>query len=126
MRSYLSQLSVSSVLGTPVVTGNVFFWANQHGSGQDYTIVWNPDFFVWSSHRWPLDEVIVDCYYQQPAGSAHNPVDFNLNYIPVASNNLPSLLWIPFGSLTTPLHFPLPAVAQPYWWNGDDDPISPL
>jgi hypothetical protein len=119
MRSYLPQVSVSGVLGTPTVVDNHIFWINQHGSGQDYHIFLNHKFWLWNAGRWSITDTIDECYYQVPPNPTKNPVIFDWQYKGHANSNGASMLWIPYGSLTTPIYIPLPAAAQPYWWNGD-------
>jgi hypothetical protein len=120
MRSYLPQITVSGVLGTPTVLGNHVFWINQHGSGQDYHIIFNPLFWAYGRGRWFMNEVIDECYYQVPPSPTKNGVDFEWRYVGVANILGSSVLWIPYGSLTTPISVPLLGESQPYWWNGSD------
>jgi hypothetical protein len=121
MRSYLPQISVSGVLGTPTVVGNHVYWINQHGSGQDYHIWFNPLFWAYNRGRWMLQDTIDECYYQVPPSPAKNPVIFDWQYKGSMNALGSSVLWIPYGSLTTPIHVPLLGETQPYWWNGTDE-----
>lgn len=121
MRSYLPQVSVSGVLGTPTVVANHVYWINQMGSGQDYHIIYNPDFWSYGRGRWQITDVIDQCWYEVPPNPTKNPVTFILEYKGARPNFGSSLLFMPWGALTTPIDIPIETESQPYWWLGTDE-----
>lgn len=120
MRSYMTQISFSGVLGTPIITDNVFFFPANPAIVFDYTCIFNPDFWSWSAGAFFLKDLLIDYYYENPGGGTHNPVTFTLTWLPHGLSDLPTIHNIPFGVATTPNYFPLPSPTVPYWRNGDE------
>lgn len=119
MRSYITQVSFSGVLGIPVITDNVFFFTANPAIVFDYTCIFKPAFWQWSAGAFFLEDILDEYYYENHGGGPHNPVTFSLAYVPHGLNDLPAINNVPFGVSTAPNYFPLPPATQPYWWNGD-------
>jgi len=119
MRSYLTQISFSGVLGMPVITDNVFFFTANPAIVFDYTCVFKPAFWQWSAGAFFLEDILDEYYYENHGGGTHNPVNFSLTFVYHGLNNLPSINNVPFGVSEPPNYFPLPPATAPYWRNGD-------
>lgn len=120
MRSYLTQISFSGVLGTPVQTDNVFFFPANPAIVFDYTCVINPLFWEWRPSWWWLEDLVTEYWYTGPTAPGQNPVNFSLSYIPHGLNNQPTINNVPFGVSTPPNYFPLPPATAPYWRDGTE------
>jgi len=119
MRSYLPQVSFSGVLGTPIITDNVFFFPANPSIVFDYTLIFKEKFWAWSAGAWFLGDIVEEYYYENAGGGPHNGVNFSLTYVPAANSLGPSVYNVPFGVSTTPNYFALPSATVPYWRNGD-------
>ena len=120
MRSYITQVSFSGILGLPIITDNVFFFPANMFTLFDYVCIFNPKFFAWNAGAWLLDAIVDEYYYQPSGGGIKTPVDFSLTYIKHSDDDLPSVLNVPFSVSTPPNTFALPPADQDYWWNGTE------
>jgi hypothetical protein len=120
MRSYMTQISFSGVLGMPVITDNKFFFTANPAIVFDYTCIFKPAWWQWSAGAFFLEDLIDEFYYEVHGGGVHNGVNFSATYVYHGLNNEPSVNYVPFGVSTPPNYFPLPPADRPYWRNGDD------
>lgn len=72
-------------------------------------------FWAWSSNRYTLDHIVVDCYYHALPSTVDTPTPFSLTYLPPTPTHAATLrLLSPFFGSTIQ-YFSLPPVNQPYW-----------
>lgn len=120
MRPYIYQIRFSGILGTPIISDNVWLFPANIFTLFDYVCVFKPAFYVWNKGAFLLSALLDEYYYQPAGGGAHNPVDFSWTFEKPTSPLGASLLNIPFGVSTTPNAFTLPSVNQDYWWSGSE------
>jgi len=115
MRPHISRVSFSGILGTPVISGNVFFFPANIFTLFDYICVFKPAFWNWSAGAFQMTALVDEYYYQPSGGGFHGPVDFQLLWIKPVDALGPILHNIPFGVSTTPNLFSMPPQTVDYW-----------
>lgn len=119
MRPDIDEISISGILGIPVITDNVFFWHDPVIPGEDYTLIFNPRFWAWSAGAFQIKAIVDEYYHVFPPDPTHYPVDFSLTLVKPTSLHGYVINNVPFGVSTTPNYFSLPVKTQPYWGDGD-------
>jgi hypothetical protein len=120
MRPQISEISVSGILGTPVIVDNVFHFIGPVLSNEDYWLVINPKFWEWSAGAFLLNSIVDEYYHTFTFDPVRHPVDFSLTLVKPTSSHGYVINNVPFGVSTPPNYFTLPPPDQPYWEYGDD------
>jgi hypothetical protein len=120
MRPQIFEISISGILGIPVITDNVFYWNHPVGPTEDYYLVMNPAFWEWSAGAFLLKSIVNEYYHTFTGDPTHYPVDFSLTLVKPTSSHGYVINNVPFGVSTPPTYFTLPPPDQPYWEYGDD------
>ena len=114
-RSYLSQFILG--INTPVTQdGRTFTFVDGFGTSI-YTIRFKAEFWDWSSNRYTLDWIIEDAYYQSyPIPGAPVTFPFYFAYYFAPTDDLPSVIFLPYGvDFPTRFFYPLPPPPPDYW-----------
>jgi hypothetical protein len=114
-RSYIGQVSISGILGLPVMFGDYWYFPHPVLPNEDYHLVWRQNFLDWSSNRWTLDYVVKEYYHTFTGDPTHYPVDFSLRFFPQTATALSNILNVPFGVSTPPNFFGLDSAPPSYW-----------
>jgi len=120
MRPSLLEVSVSGILGLPVITDNVFYFPHPVLPNEDYYLVWNPNFWAWSAGAFQLSALVSEYYHVFAGDPTHYPVDFQMYFEKPAGAHLYCVRNVPFGVSTPPNYFTLPPIDRPYWGAGTE------
>jgi len=114
-RSYLTTVSISGILGLPVVTGNVWHFPGPVLPNEDYWLIWRDGFLPWTSNMWTLDWIVAEYYHTFTGDPTHYPVDFSLKWTSPRAGVPSDILNVPFGVSTPPNTFLLEGAPSGYW-----------
>jgi hypothetical protein len=114
------EVSISGILGLPVITDNVFYFPHPVIPNEDYYLIFNPRFWEWSPGAFILSAIVDEYYHVFTGDPTHYPVDFSLTCVKPTGTHRYCINNVPFGVSTPPNYFTLPAIDQPYWGNGTE------
>jgi hypothetical protein len=120
MRPWLTEISISGILGIPIIVGNTFYFPHPVLPNEDYYLVFNPAFWQWSKGAFQLSAVVSEYYHVFAGDPTHYPVDFSLTWVRPTLTHGFVIHNIPFGVSTPPNYFALPGNSEPYWYYGSE------
>lgn len=115
-RSYLHWLAFNIVGYAVTNVANVYTWIWSVDPCVTHTIIFNPNFYAWSSNHYSLDYVVDDYYYQLTCSGAKTRPGFSIYYYPNSLRTGLALefryVGVDFGSH---VYMPLPPQIGTYW-----------